>query len=392
MFLHIDCNTFFASCEVASDPSLKGRPVVVANDNEVGGGVILALTPEAKALGLKRGIPLFKVRQQLERDHVVIRPADHRKYSRISRQIMEAVQQQDLVVDFVQYSVDEFFGVMPLDDPDEMAHYARKVKENITATTDIPVSCGCSTTYTLAKTATRFAKDFPVFKGVCVLSPDKRESALAQVKVADIWGVGRQLRKRLIRMDIETALDWALRDEEEMRKTLSTPAFRTYLELRGIPAITLQNKERQKSIMQSHTFGHMVSDPVILRSHLMRFTERCCLTLRKQQSLCSQVSIFISTNPYREDLPQFADGHSRNLPIPSSDTSLIMKAVGSLFDEVYRPGMSYKQAGVILTGIRACEGSQLDLFSEPADDRRRRLMATADSINRKYGINTIHFA
>ena len=343
-------------------------------------------------MGLKRGIPLFKVRKQLERDNVVIRPADHRKYQRISRQVMETVQRQNLVLDFVQYSVDEFFGVMPLDDPDEMAHYARKVKDNITTTTDIPVSCGCSTTYTLAKTATRFAKDFPVFKGVCVLSPDKRESALAQVKVADIWGVGRQLRKRLIRMDIETALDWALRDEEEMRKVLSTTAMRTYLELRGTPAITLQSKERQKSIMQSHTFGRMISDPGTLRAHLMRFAERCCITLRKQDSLCSQVNIFLSTNHYREDLPQLSNFHTRVLHEPSSDTSVIMKAVGSLFDEAYRKGITYKQAGVILGGIRAREGSQLDLFSEPADDRRRRLMAITDDLNRKYGYNTIHFS
>ena len=392
MFLHIDCNTFFASCEVATDPSLKGRPVVVANDNEVGGGVILALTPEAKALGLKRGIPLFKVRQQLERDHVVICPADHRKYSRISHQIMETVKKQDLVVDFIQYSVDEFFGVLPLDNPQELEHYARLVKDNITTTTGIPVGCGCSTTYTLAKTATRFAKDYKAFNGVCILPPEKREKALAQVKVADIWGVGRQLRTKLIRMDIETALDWTLRDEEEMRKAFSTPAFRTYRELKGIPSITLQNKERQKSIMQSHTFGRMISTPDTLRSHLMRFAERCCITLRKQESLCSMVNIFLSTNPYREDLPQFSDSQGLRLPSPTSDTSVVMKAVGDLFEKVYRPGMSYKQAGVVLGGITAREGSQLDLFSEPADARRRRLMAAADSINRKYGSNTIHFS
>ena len=177
MFLHIDCNTFFASCEVATDPTLKGRPVVVSNDNDVGGGVILALTPEAKALGLKRGVPLFKVRKQLERDGVVVCQADHKKYHRISQQVMNAVQKQDIVLDFVQYSVDEFFGVLPLDNPDELEHYTRKVMDNITSSTGIPVGCGCSTTYTLAKVATGFAKRYPAYHGVCVLPPEKREKA-----------------------------------------------------------------------------------------------------------------------------------------------------------------------------------------------------------------------
>ena len=146
MILHIDCNSYFASCEVATRPGLEGKPVVVANDNEAGGGVILALTPEAKALGLKRGTPLFKVRSLIRLNDVVVCPADHKKYRRISHHIMEIVQQQQIVLDFVQYSVDEFFGMLPLDDPDEVRHYVSKVKEAITSATRIPVSCGCSQT------------------------------------------------------------------------------------------------------------------------------------------------------------------------------------------------------------------------------------------------------
>ena len=116
-YLHIDCNAYFASCEVATRPGTEGKPLVVANDNEHGGGVILALTAEAKAVGLKRGIPLFKVRQLLQQHKVIICPADHKKYRRISRAIMADVVEQGIVLDFVQYSVDEFFGTLPLDDP-----------------------------------------------------------------------------------------------------------------------------------------------------------------------------------------------------------------------------------------------------------------------------------
>ncbi len=391
MFLHIDCNTFFASCEVATDPTLKGRPVVVSNDNDVGGGVILALTPEAKALGLKRGVPLFKVRKQLERDGVVVCQADHKKYHRISQQVMNAVQKQDIVLDFVQYSVDEFFGVLPLDNPDELEYYTRKVMDNITSSTGIPVGCGCSTTYTLAKVATGFAKRYPAYHGVCVLPPEKREKALALVPVGDVWGVGRKLRPQLMQLGIETARDWANRSEEEMSHVLSTPALRTYHELRGVPSITLHTKERQKSIMQSHTFGRMVEDKEALRGHLLRFAERCCISLRAQKSLCSHIDIFLSTNRYRDDMPQYRNGHGCHLTESTADTPTVLNVVAALFDEVYRPGFAYKQAGVILSGIVADEGRQLDLFTVGTDERHRRLMAVADRLNHKFGENTVHF-
>ena len=103
MIIHIDCNTFFASCEVAFHPELYGKPVVVANSNETGGGVILALTPEAKRLGLKRGNPVFQVRKLIHDNGVVMFDANHGKYREISHHIMQTVVGQDIIQNFVQY-------------------------------------------------------------------------------------------------------------------------------------------------------------------------------------------------------------------------------------------------------------------------------------------------
>ena len=223
MFLHIDCNSYFASCEVATRPGLEGKPVVVANDNEAGGGIILALTAEAKALGLKRGIPLFKVRNLLKLNHVVICPPDHKKYRRISKQIMSAVQEQAIVLDFVQYSVDEFFGSLPVEEPDEVRHYVSRVKEMITSTTGIPVSCGCSQSYTLAKVATHYAKHYKGYHGICVLTPENRRKALSMLDIADVWGIGRKNQKKLIERGIRTAQDFVDCDEK-MVESLFTVA------------------------------------------------------------------------------------------------------------------------------------------------------------------------
>ncbi|MEE1069726.1 MAG: hypothetical protein U0K81_04545, partial [Paludibacteraceae bacterium] len=148
MFIHIDCNNFFVSCELVSRPDLQGTPVVVANDNETGGGIILALNKEAKAIGLKRGNPLFQVREIIDNQHVTTIDVHHSLYHQISNHIMEVVHHSEMVLDFVQYSVDEFFGTMPDDDPERLRTYLQQVKDLIMRETHIPVSCGAGHSYT----------------------------------------------------------------------------------------------------------------------------------------------------------------------------------------------------------------------------------------------------
>lgn len=391
MFLHIDCNTFFASCEVASRPELAGKPVVVANDNENGGGIILALTPEAKALGLKRGNPLFQVRNLIRLNGVTVCPADHKKYHRISQQIMEAVKRQEIVLDFVQYSVDEFFGTLPLDDPDEVRRYAQMVKEMITRETGIPVSCGCSQSYTLAKAATHFAKRYKGYDGICVLTPEKRRKALEMLEIADVWGIGRKYRKKLTDNGILTAQDFVECDEKVVSRLLSTTGLRTWQELQGIPCIDLHRPDRQQSISQSRTFAYMTDSCDTLEHAIRTFVADCAAKLRKQHSVCNSVGVFLSTNRHREDLAQYRNGASRRLPSPTADTPTLTKTAVAILHELYRKGFQYKQAGVVLSEISEEEGLQLDLFTEPEDERHRKLMKVADEINKKFGDDTVNF-
>lgn len=391
MFLHIDCNAYFASCEVATRPELIGRPVVVASDDENGGGIVLALTAEAKALGIKRGIPLFQVRNLIKVNKVTVCPADHEKYRRISRQIMDAVQHQQIVLGFVQYSVDEFFGTLPSDDPDELRHYASAVKEMIFATTGIPVSCGLSQSYTLAKVATHYAKHYNGYGGICVLMPEKRERALSLLDVADIWGIGRRLRASLYADGIRTALQFAELDEQDIRNRFALPAQHTWHELHGIPCIDLQRPSKQRSISQSRTFAYMIDNYNALDQQMRTFVASCAAKLRQQGSVCRTVQVFLATNRHRKDLPQYCNGISINLTTPSADTPTLVTAALSGLHQVYKEGYLYKQAGVALTNISDEEGMQLDLFTAPDDERHRKLMRVADAINQKFGNNTVGF-
>ena len=392
MFLHIDCNTFFASCEVATRPELAGKPVVVANDNENGGGIILALTPEAKALGLKRGNPLFKVRSLIKLNDVIVCPVDHKKYRRISHQIMEAVQRQDIVQDFVQYSVDEFFGALPLEDPGELRHYAQKVKDLIAESSGIPVSCGISQSYTLAKVATHYAKRYSGYGGICVLMPENRRKALSMLDIADVWGIGRQNRQKLYDRGINTAQDFADCDQQTVASIFSATGVHTWQELNGIPCIDLRRPERQRSIMQSRTFAYMTDNIEPLEIAIKGFAAACAVKLREQGSVCKSVTVFLSTNRHREDLSQYRNSGTTRLPSPTADTPTIAKAAIAALQGLYREGFLYKQAGVILGDIEEQQGMQLDLFSEPDDARHRKLMEIADAINKKFGDDTVTFS
>lgn len=391
MYLHIDCNTFFASCEVATREGLEGKPVVVANDNEAGGGIILALTPEAKALGLKRGMPMFKVRNMIRLNGVVVCQADHKKYHRISNLIMQEVQQQEIVQDFVQYSVDEFFGWLPVEEPNEVRHYVRMVKERITERSGIPVSCGCSQSYTLAKLATHFAKTFKGYEGICVLPPDKREKALAMTPIAEVWGIGRKQCKKLIDMGIATALDFVESDERQLQRLLTTTGMRTWRELQGTPSIELRNRDRKQSIAHSRTFAYMTDSLPTLEQYVRGYAAATAATLREQHSVCRTVTVFLCTNRHRADLPQYRNGATTKRATATADSTALIKQAIDLLRSIYRTGYQYKQAGVILSDISQEQGMQLDLFSEPDDARRRRLMQVADALNKKFGDDTISF-
>lgn len=395
MFIHLDCNNFFVSCELVSRPELRGTPVVVANDNGNNGGIILALNQEAKAVGLKRGNPLFQVNQMIERHHVTVIDVHHHLYHDISRRIMEEVKQTEMVLDFVQYSVDEFFGMMPDDDPTRLRGYLQQLKDLILEKVSIPVSCGAGTSYTLAKTATWFAKHYPAYQEICIMSADKREQALAKVPIEDVWGIGRRSIKKLKQKGIQTALDYSRQSEAWVHRLFNVTGVRTWKELNGIPSVTLASRERQKSIMYSRTFAHMTDSQTILFKELSNYATFASRRLREQGSICGAVTVFLATNRHRTDLAQYNIDDTIKLSSPSDDTRLIIEAVRILLERIYQPRYQYKQAGVILSQLQSNSGVQLDLFaSQPADEtsRQKRLMHAIDTINERFGKNQIHFA
>lgn len=392
MYVHIDCNNFFVSCELVSRPELHGTPVVVANDNEAGGGIILALNKEAKAIGLKRGNPLFQVREIVNKHQVTIIDVHHTLYHQISAQIMETVRQSEMVLDFVQYSVDEFFGTMPDDDPTRLRHYLQQVKELILHKTGIPVSCGASLTYTLAKIATHFAKHYSGYEGICILPPNKRQKALELLPINDVWGIGRRSKKNLDQLGIRTAWQFTQLPKQTIDRLFGVRGVRTWMEMNGEPAIILTTSSKQKSIMHSRTFAHMITDSKKLEQEISNFVSLAAVKLREQKQICHSVHVFLATNRHREDLPQYQNDIAIRIPNATDDTSVLISTAIQACRAIYKKGYMYKQAGIVLEQLVSNQGLQMDLFDTTDHHKKKRLMSAIDTINRKFGANQLRFA
>ncbi len=395
MYIHIDCNNFFVSCELLSRPQLLGTPVVVANDNGNNGGIILALNKEAKVVGLKRGNPLFQVSNVIAEHQVTVIDVHHRLYHEVSQRIMESVRRSEMVLGFVQYSVDEFFGEMPENDPEQLRGYLQQLKELIARETGIPVSCGGGETYTLAKTGTWFAKHYPRYDGICVIPAAKRDKALSLVAVKDVWGIGRRSIPVIEQKGLRTALDYARQPEAWVHRLFGVTGVRTWKELNGTPAITIAGNKRQQSIMYSRTFAQMTDSKSVLLRDLTNYATTASRRLREQRSHCQAVSVFLATNRHRTDLPQYNNTQTLRLRIATDDTMQIIEAVRYLLNQLFRDGYQYKQAGVILSELQNADGVQLDLFAPDQAQkaaRHKRLMQAMDTINNRFGSNQLHFA
>lgn len=390
MYALVDCNSFFCSVEKVFHPGLQGRPVVVLSSND---GCIVALTPEAKAVGLHRGDPIFKVRDIVDQQEVTVFSTNMMLYAAMSRRIVSIMRKS---VDHVeQYSIDESFcdltGYERLYDLEEMM---RELKERILLWTDVPVSIGIAPTKTLAKMGSKFAKQYKGYRGVCMIDTEtKRIKALELFDLADVWGIGRRTLAKLQYYGIRTPLEFANKSESWVRIHLTKPGVQTWLELNGHPCIDTSEVIRNKTICTSRSFGEMVSDMAQMKASVATFASSCANKLRGQRAVASSVTVFVSSNRFREDLTQYQNAATIALTTPTSDTLEIVTAALSALKSIYVEGIMYKKSGVIVSDVQSAECVQGNLF-DPITNRseRARLMTTMDLLNHRYGIKTLHLA
>ena len=384
-----DCNTFFASVERVFHAGLRGKPVCVLSSND---GNLVALTAEAKTLGIRRGAPFFQVKDVIEKNNVAVFSGNLMLYDAMSKRVQSIMRKT--VERTESYSIDEQFLYLDGYEKNyDLVKLMRGMVRQIALWTDIPVSVGIARTKTLAKGASKFAKKYRGYESVCMIdTEEKRRKALSMFELADIWGIGPRSFAKLQALGITTPLQFADKPGDWVLRQFHRPGYQTWLELNGHPCIDTSEIIRRQTISTSRSFGKMISDAEQLRASVATFAASCCNTLRAQESAAGSVSVFACSNRFREDLEQYSNIATMRLDSPSSDTLEITEAAIRLADRIYRPGIQFKKSGVILSDITPGPTHHILFDPIPKRDERAELSTAIDRMNRKYGLKAVSLA
>lgn len=414
-----DCNNFYCSCERVFRPDLIGKPVVVLSNND---GCVIARSEEAKALGYKMGDPFYQVKEKLEAEGVAIFSSNYTLYGSLSNRVMSMLSHYSPHID--QYSIDEsFFDVDQsmaerffqdnlkendtfLNNESLLHQYGAKISADVLRAVGIPISIGIAETKTLAKIGSKFAKKYKGYHGCCLIDTDeRRHKALSLFPIEDVWGIGRQISRKLDYMGIRTAAQFADKKESWVRSHFNITTVRTWKELNGESCISIEELPQKKSICTSRSFaGEGISDKDVVEEAVANFAVRCAEKLRHQGSVCQGITVFAWTSRFNENVPEYTIHDSLTLPIATNAQEEIVGAALSILRAKYpksmadsrpdRPDMSFyfKKAGVILWQISPDHPRQQDLFDPIDRSKQKKLMEAIDAINRKNGYGTIRQA
>jgi DNA polymerase V len=392
MWALVDCDNFFCSCERVFRPDLNARPVVVLSNND---GCVVARSKEAKALGVRMGIPYYQMLEQFPKSGITAFSSNYRLYADMSARVMAVLR--DNTPKLLQYSVDEaFLDLSGLELP-SLQEWGEKLAAMVRKWTGIPVSIGIAPTKTLAKVASRFAKKYPGYHKCCIIASDEqRVKALSLTVPDDVWGVGRRISRRLATLGVNTALDFAQKSRAWVKGRFHVPGERTWLELNGYEAIQVDPMEGtvKKSILTSRSFPEMVESLDSLRPHVANFAARCSAKLRRQESVCSVLNVFVQSNFFRDDLPQYACNSIHLFSTPTNTATELVSAAENVLRNIYRPGILYKKAGVMVSELSSAKAIQPDLFEfDSGLSRKYRTLSEAmDEINSRLGADTLILA
>lgn len=382
----IDCNNFFVSCERVFQPQLEGKAVVVLSNND---GCVVARSNEAKAMGIKMGVPFFKIRHYVAQGHLHVRSSNYVLYGDMSRRVMSLVRRHVPALEV--YSIDEsFFSLDGIRSPET---FGRDLAQLIRKHTGIPVSVGIAPTKTLAKIASKFAKKYAGYQHCCIIDSEaKRIKALQLTEISDVWGIGRQLSRQLLLHGVRSAFDLTQLKEPSVRRLMSLPGVHTWRELKGQAVLTLSASQPKRTITNSRSFKIPIQQYEDLRAIIADFAAGCTERLRREQSAALMVTTFIATDRFRLDELQYSNAASVQMDVATGDVREIVAAALKAFDLIYHPHHAYKKAGVMLSKIVSADCIQQNLFDVVDRRKQQRLLKAIDAIKSRQGSDAIRVA
>jgi len=384
-FALLDCNNFYCSCERVFNPRLIGVPVVVLSNND---GCVVARSEEAKGLGIPMGAPAFKNQELFTKNGVQVFSSNYTLYGDMSARVMNTIR--TMVQHIEVYSIDEAFLTF---DASQGESFAQALRAKVRRWTGLPVSVGIGPTKTLAKLANRWAKKNPRLNGVFDLAAAGADEILARIECQDIWGIGRRTAAKLAKAGIRTALDLKLADIPWIRNELGVVGERIARELNGISCLELEEvPASKKAIASARSFGHQVESIEEIQQALSTYIARVAEKLRAGKMLASRMEVFVETNPFKPESPQYhASAQATFMPPTDHTPALISKGL-ELLSKIYRQGFEYKKTGVMVTELIPEDSVQGSLFDEGSEDQQKHLQSVVDQLNQKLGQNTVRYA
>ena len=388
MFGLIDCNNFYASCQRVFEPHLIGKPVVILSNND---GCVIARSNEAKALGIPMGAPAFEYKKLFEDNNVHVYSSNYALYGDMSSRVMNILTTFSPEIEV--YSIDEAFLKLKGFNYFDLEQYGKTIQRTVTKGTGIPISVGFAPTKALAKVANKIAKKFPErTKSVYIIdTEEKRIKALKWTKIEDVWGIGRKHAKRLQAKNIINAYQFTQLSDDWVRKEMSVVGLRLKHELQGIPTLNMDTPKNKKMIATTRSFEKMYTKIEDISERVSTFTASCSEKLRKQESHCNMIMVFVHTNYFRKDQPQYSRNIIIKTDFPTNSTIELNHYAQIGLKAIFREGYHYKKAGVIVMGLTPNNETQLSLFNT-SNPKHQPLMSVIDKMNRSYGKNKVKFA
>jgi DNA polymerase-4/DNA polymerase V len=380
VILHMDGDAFFVSVEIAKNPKLKGLPVVTGEER----GIVSALSYEAKAIGIVRGMPIYRV----ERDfpNVIIVPGDYASYARYSSLMFDIVRRY--ADDVEEYSIDECFADLTgLDRPLKMTYLqiAERIKREINAELKLSISIGLAPTKVLAKVASKWKKP----NGLTVIERASALDFLMKTPIGKIWGIGPKTSEVLQQKGIYTAGDFVRKELTWVRENFSKPYEVIWQELNGISVMELDPRPKTvySSMQRTRSFHPATNDAVFLFSQLSKHIEDVCSKARHFKLSPKKASFFLKTKDFKFVIRTVILSSATNAP------EIILSLAQKEFAKLHTKGVLYRTTGVILHDLVAGTASQADLFGGNARANKFELIHNQiDSLENKFGKRTVYLA
>ena len=388
MFALVDCNNFYASCQRAFEPHLRNKPVVILSNND---GCVIARSNEAKALGIPMGAPAFEYKTLFEQNNVSVYSSNYALYGDMSSRVMNILARYSPEIEI--YSIDEAFLKFKGFELFDLDQLGLDMQRTVTKGTGIPVSIGFAPTKALAKVANKIAKKYPerTQSVYAIDTEEKRIKALKWTKIEDVWGIGRKHTKRLQAKNIHNAYQFTQLSDDWIRKEMAVVGLRLKHELEGKPTLDLEEPKNKKMIATTRSFEKAMTKLEDISERVATYTASCSEKLRKQGSHCNMIMVFVQTNYFRKDQPQYSRNIVINTDFPTNSTIELNHYAQVGLKAIFLEGYHYKKAGVIVMGLTPNNETQLSLFNT-SNPKHQPLMSVIDKMNKSYGTNKIKFA